>query len=205
MIIHDVKQGTEEWLKLRRGKITGSRLKDVMKADNLSLIDELIAERISDEVEENYVNEAMRRGTEQEPFARRWYEDRTGIKIIQHGFLQSKKYPFLGHSPDGIQYNAEGKPVKGIEIKCPNTSTHVKYIRMGKFPNEYKYQGINFFIVNPELESLDFISFDDRFSVQPMFVKTITREEWKEEIEKAIFEVEKFWVKFESYYNDIIF
>lgn len=204
MKIHNVKQGTPEWKLLRKGKITGTRLKDVFKADNLGLVDELIAELISDEVEEEFINKAMQRGMDLEPVARMMYEDKAGIKVDEIGFAISNEFTFLGLSPDGL-ITIDGKYKSAIEIKCPNTATHVRYIRMNKIPNEYKYQVLNYFLVCQDLLSLDFVSYDDRFTAKPMHIITITREEQSAEIESAKVELKKFWTKFEKYYKQVIF
>ncbi len=204
MKIHECKQGSAEWKALRLGMITGTRLKDVFKPDNLSVVDDLIAERISDAIEDSYVNDAMKRGVELEPIARMEYELKTGNQVEQLGFCISNEYNYLGLSPDGL-IKINGKYKIGIEIKCPNTNTHVRYIRMNKIPNEYKFQILNYFLVCQDLERVDFISFDDRFTVNPMHIITIKRNELSDDILKAKMELEKFWIKFEKYYNQVIF
>jgi putative phage-type endonuclease len=197
-------QGSEEWKSVRRGMITGSRLKDVFKADNLGLVDELIAEKISDEVEEMFQNAAMKRGTEMEPIARKAYEEESGNVVTQVGFCVSNKFSFLGLSPDGL-IETDLKYKKGLEIKCPNTATHVKYIRMNKIPSEYKYQILDYFLVCQDMESLDFVSYDDRFSTKPLHIITITRKELEEDLQQAEIALEKFWKKFELYYKAVVF
>ena len=75
MIIHDVNQGSIEWFNIRKGKITGTKAKDVFKSSNLTLVDKMIAELGSDEVEEGHTSIAMQRGVDMEPIARKIYED----------------------------------------------------------------------------------------------------------------------------------
>lgn len=204
MKIYTVEQGSEEWKQLRLGMITGTRLKDVPKADNLSLVDKLIAEKISQTIEEIYQTQAMKWGTDNEPKARRAYEKEKEVSVSQVGFCVSDKYKFLALSPDGLI--KEGvKYIKGIEIKCPDTSTHVRYIRQNKLPAEHKYQVLDYFIVCQDIESLDFISYDPRFVIKPLHVITVTRLELAEEIRAIEYELEKFWEKYEKYYNQIIF
>lgn len=199
MIEIKVEQGSQEWLKMRLGKITGTRLKEVFKSDNLSLIDELIAEIISEEIEENYVNTAMQRGKDLEPIVRELYTKVTGIEIEEIGFCISEENDFLALSPDGFTKDRKG----AIEIKCPSTKVHVKYIRQDQIPNDYKYQVYNYFLVNKDLEYLDFISFDNRFKIKPMYVKRITRNEIQEDLEKTFTDLEKFCDKFLKYYEKI--
>jgi len=204
-IYKDLVQGTDEWRAVRKGLITGTKLKDVFKANNLDLVDSLIAERISDEIEENYTNKAMERGTELEPVARAEYEKITGLKVEQIGFAVSNEFNFIGLSPDGLIKTSDDKYKIGLEIKCPNTSTHVRYIRMNSIPNEHKYQVLNYFLVCQDLQVLDFVSYDDRFQIKPIHIIKVTREELQTEIENAKAELQKFWKKFEKYYNQVVF
>lgn len=205
MIIVDIEQGSPEWHKVRLGKVTGTRIKDVMKADNLDLVDKIIAEIITDQSEPNFVNAAMQWGIDNEPKAREAYEAHTGHKVDQYGFIIHKQYDWLGMSPDGlIKLNQEDNGYKkAIEIKCPNTSTHVKYIRQGNIPNEYKYQVQSLFLINPVLESLDFISYDPRFTLKPLHIVTITRDELVEQLATLEPALVKFWDKTMKYYQQI--
>lgn len=199
MIEVKVEQGSQEWLKMRLGKITGTRTKEVFKSDNLGLIDEMISEIISEEIEETYTSKEMQRGKDLEPFVREIYTKITGIEIEEVGFCLSEKNDFLALSPDGFTPDRKG----AIEIKCPSTKTHVKYIRQAQIPNEYKYQVYSYFLVNEKLEYLDFISFDDRFKVKPMFVKRVTRAELENELEETEKGLEKFIKKFLKYNAEI--
>lgn len=167
----DVIQGSNEWLTLRLGKITGTRLKDVYKSDNMKLLDLLIAEIVSQEIEETYTNKTMQRGKDLEPIARELYCKVKDIEIEEIGFCLSDEHDFLAISPDGYTKDRKG----GIEIKCPNTSTHVQYIRQNKIPSEHESQVLCNFLVNEKLEWMDFISFDPRFKERPMFIKRVYR------------------------------
>jgi putative phage-type endonuclease len=205
MIVYkNIEQGSPEWHNLRLGKVTASKLKDLMAADNLSLIDRLIAEIVSEQKEDGYVTAEMQRGTDMEPLARVAYEEERGVKVELVGFIQPDNYEWFGVSPDGL-ISVNGKYSKAIEIKCPKTQTHVKYIRQGGIPNEYYYQTLSYFIANEDLESLDFISFDNRFVLKPLHIVTISRDELKEDIEKAHEAMDKFWKKFMKYYQQLTF
>lgn len=182
MIEVNCDQRSEEWHKLRLGKITGTRLKRVFQADNMGLIDELIAEIDSEMTESVYENAAMRRGVELEPIARALYCEVRGIEIEEIGFCISERFDFIAYSPDGLTPCRTG----GIEIKCPSTKTHVQYIRQNKIPSEYKHQCITPFVVNTKLQWLDFVSFDDRFKSRPLFVKRLKREEIQQELDEII-------------------
>lgn len=203
-IYKQLEQGSPEWLKVRLGKVTGTRLKDLMAKDNLALVDKLIAELISEQSKELRISEEMQRGKDLEPIARQAYEEYNGCKVEQIGFLQSDKYEWFGVSPDGL-IDEGGKYLKGVEIKCPDTDTHVKWIRQGTIPNEHKYQVYSYFIVNEDLIEHDFVSFDNRFSIKPLHIVNTRREDIKAELEEVEQAMGKFWSKFQKYYNLITF
>jgi hypothetical protein len=200
MIEVDVKQGSEQWLKMRLGKITGTKLKEVFKSDNLPLIYKLIAEIDSEEIEETFTTKQMQRGKDLEPIAREIYQQVKEIEIEDIGFCLSDSNDYLAYSTDGFTKCRTG----GIEIKCPNTETHVKYISQNQLPNDYKYQVYTSFLVNSKLQWLDFISFDPRFKSKPMFIKRINRVDIIEDLEKTESELNKFIIKFEKYYKNIL-
>lgn len=203
----DFPQGSDKWKRIRLGKVTGTRIKNIAKADNLSVVDELIAESISDETEEDgFINEAMQRGIDYEPLAREQYEQLHSVKVEQFGFLQSDKYDWLGLSPDGLISNEVGLYIKGIEIKCPSTATHVRYIRQNTLPNEYKYQVYNYFLVCQNLEGVDFISYDTRFGIKPMHIINIKRADILTELIATEIMITKFWnEKYKKYYEQVCF
>lgn len=193
MKVFDVKQRSQEWHSLRRGVVTGTRLKELCGKDNLSLVDEIVGELYSDEIEELFINAKMQRGIDFEPYAKNMYMEETFNTVHEIGFCKSDKYHFLGLSPDGW-VGSNG----AIEIKCPDTSTHVKYIRHNKIPTDYKYQVICYFIVNEDLEWLDFVTFDNRFSLKPIHIIRITRIELQEEILEVEEKLKVFWAKVEN-------
>jgi hypothetical protein len=203
-IFRDIEQGSPEWLKLRLGKVTGTRLKKLRAKDNLPLIDELIAEMISEQIEEIRISEAMQRGSDMEPIARRAYEEYTECTVEQVGFIECGKYPWFGMSPDGL-IKEKGIYRKGLEIKCPDTDTHVRYIRQGTVPAEHKDQVFSCFVAVPDLIEHDFVSYDNRFKIKPIHIVNTRREDIKEELAQIDEEMEKFWKKFQKYYNLITF
>lgn len=147
----------------------------------MSLVDELIAEEetgISDD--DGFVSEDMQRGIDLEPLAIKEYESMTGNKVTRYGILQSDELPILCQSPDGY-VGTDG----AIEVKCPRTKTHVKYIRQGKIPNDYKEQVWCYFMVNPNLKWLDFISYDPRLTKKPIWVLRVNREDVQDDLIEA--------------------
>ena len=201
MIIHQVTQGTPEWHQLRCGKITSSRMKQLVKSDNLSLIDELIAEQELGYYEaDDYTSPEMEWGTDHEAQAIEQYESMTGVSVTRVGMLQSERYDLLTVSPDGL-VGDDG----AVEVKCPKTKTHVRYIRMGVIPAEYKPQVLQYFLVHDKLQGLDFISFDPRLERKPIWVKRVTRAELRLEIDDAWAMVDKFVTKLNKYKEEIWF
>jgi len=140
MKILEMEQGTQEWLEARLGCPSGSGFSKLITASGTpsssaeSYINDLIAELITGESTPFHVTEWMQRGTELEPFARMNYELETDREVTEVGFCMHDILR-CGVSPDGL-IGDDG----GIEIKCPKPSTHVKYLRKGTLPSEYKAQ-----------------------------------------------------------------
>lgn len=201
MIVHEVKQGSFEWRMIRLGKVTGMRLKEVFKADNLSLLDELIAEQLTETWEDSdFISDAMQRGIDLEPEALNEYERINGVKLIRDGFIQCEQFPLLGYSPDG-----RVGTIGGVEVKCPSSKRHIQYLRQNKLPNDYKWQVLGSFIINPDLQWYDFMSYDPRVSQRPYFIHRTLREDVLPELNKAVDDLRKFFTKLEDYKSDILF
>ena len=118
-------QGTESWFADRLGKVTASRLADVLvktktgySASRNNYMTQLVLERITQTKAESYSNAAMQWGTEQEPFARAAYEAHTGQMVEEVGFIPHPDIDAAGASPDGL-VGDDGM----VEIKCPSSST----------------------------------------------------------------------------------
>lgn len=199
MVEVNVEQRTPEWIQYRLGKITGTRLKEVLRADNLPLLYEMIGEIVSKQIEEIPVNKAMQRGVDLEPIVRQMYQDKFGEIVDEVGFCLSDENDYLALSPDGFTLDRKG----AIEIKCPSTKTHIKYILDDRIPTEYLPQVCMYFIVNTELEWLDFVTYDDRCESIPMYVIHVTREEISDKIFEYKTKIDKFIEKFEKYYSKL--
>jgi putative phage-type endonuclease len=118
-------QQTEQWFTDRLGKVTASRLADVLaktktgySASRANYMTQLVLERITKTRAESYSNAAMQWGNEQEPFARAAYEAHTGQMVEEVGFIQHPDIEDAGASPDGL-VGDDGM----VEIKCPSSST----------------------------------------------------------------------------------
>lgn len=166
LIICAAAQGTQEWLSDRAGRATGSRAKDILAkiksgeaAARRNYRTQLVTERLTGTpVETGYVNDAMRWGTEQEPFARMAYESKTGNLVTEMGFIYLPSM-MAGCSLDGLI--EEGGKTGIFEAKCPSSATHVEYLTSGKLPPEHKPQVLhNVYVTGADFA--DFASYDPR-------------------------------------------
>lgn len=198
-LIKDLDQRSAEWKTARKGSIGGTRAKSLMAKNNLPLLDELIAERHSDEIEENFVNEAMQRGIDLEPVAIAEFEEATSYEVESFGLVTNEKFPGCHLSPDGLILDGAGVPMAGVEIKCPSTKKHVEYLRTGKLPAEYKFQVYHYFLLAETIDQMYFVSYDPRFAVRPLHILPINREEIKAELEEYEAGLIKFSEKLEKY------
>jgi len=140
----ELEQGTPEWHAARCGRITASRIADLMakgrsgspSASRANYMAELIVERLTGLPAKSFTNAAMQWGTETEPEARSVYAFHTGAVVVQVGFIPHPLMPDdAGCSPDGL-IGDDGL----VEIKCPNTATHIEILKTGKIPQKYIYQ-----------------------------------------------------------------
>ncbi len=180
--MNDIEQGTKEWEQVRLCKITGTKLKKVMGTinDRVELIAELIAEEGTQQSKHFASTEDMRRGTAEEPLAIKAFEKQKGITVDSVGFCVSYEFDFLGLSPDGFIKDSSGEYTQAVEIKNPNSSTLIKYKLANMIdekelgltpakkpflgiPAQYKWQVIDYFIVNEKLKKLYFVTYDERF------------------------------------------
>ncbi len=157
-------QGSQEWFTARLGKVTASRICDVVakgRSDAPSISQEnyraqIVAERLSGRVAESFSSAAMAWGTETEPQARACYTLQTGNAVVECGFVPHPGIEMAGASPDGL-VGDDGL----VEIKCPNTSTHIKTLLARKAPAEYLKQ-MQWQMACTGRAWCDFVSFDPR-------------------------------------------
>ena len=139
----NAQQGTGAWFNQRTGKLTASRMSSAMSylkgggdsAARKDLKIEILAERLTDNIVPKFVTGAMQWGIDHEAMAKEAFEKKTGLKITDVGFVDHPMIEYFGASPDG--FVSDGR---AIEIKCPTTSTHLKYLLSGVIPEEYKPQ-----------------------------------------------------------------
>lgn len=202
MKILNLQQRSEEWFKARLGVITGSRASNVFKSNNLTLVDEMIAERMTQSVEESFTSKAMEHGILFEPEALKSYNELTKNSAKEVGFCVHEKYDWLAVSPDALIFR-DNTAVGAVEIKCPSSKKHIEYIRQNKIPNDYKYQIFHYFIVIETLQFLDFCSYDPRNRDLNTHIVRVTREEIREELENAFASYMKFYSKLCKYEEEI--
>jgi len=156
-------QGTDAWLSERAGKVTASRIADVMAktksgygASRETYMGDLAAEMLTGVPKQGFTNAAMQWGTETEPQARAMYEFQTGRTVVETGFVPHPTIEGTGASPDGL-VDDSGL----VEIKCPNTVTHIKTLRGAAIDRKYILQ-MHWQMICTGREWCDFASFDPR-------------------------------------------
>jgi putative phage-type endonuclease len=191
-------QGTPEWHKERLGKVTASRVSDVIArtksgygASRADYMAELISERLTGVPYESATNAAMRWGTEIEPQARAAYAFLMDADVIQAGFIPHPQIAMSGASPDGF-IGDDGL----IEIKCPQTKTHIDTLLGRAVPGRYFAQ-IQWQLACTGRTWCDFVSFDPRMPAElRMFVKRVERDDSK--IGELTTEIEAFLAEIET-------
>lgn len=156
-------QGTPEWHAARLGKVTASRLVDVLAkikngeaAARANYRAELVAERLTGKHADGFVNAAMKWGTEAEPLARAAYEAEFGLLVQEVGLIDHPSIPMTGASPDGL-VSIDGL----IEIKCPETKAHINTLLRKAAPEQYIPQ-MQWQMACTGRAWVDFVSFDPR-------------------------------------------
>ena len=170
-----MEQRTEEWFSARLGKVTASRVADVIaktksgySASRDNYMAQLICERLTGQQGEPFTNAAMQWGTETEPLARSAYEAYADIMVEELGFVPHPKIEQSGASPDGL-VGLFGM----LEIKCPNTATHIDTLLTQSVPTKYITQ-MQWQMRCCERQWCDYVSFDPRLSQDlQLFVKRV--------------------------------
>ena len=213
------KQQGDLWLALRRGRITCSRLGDVLAppttrastrkgvscpAGTEALCraqyrDELVAERITRRATDHFTTPAMQDGIDRERFARMLYEAETQQVVEQIGFTLHPLWDFFGGSADGL-CGDDG----GVELKCPTEAVHLGYYRdIDLLIAEYKWQAIGNMICS-ERQWWDLVSFQPFFPDAMKLVRTrLTRDEFAAEIAQIEEAVPQFHAEVEAEIADL--
>ena len=193
-----IEQGSPEWFAQRLGKVTASRVADVIaktktgySSSRDNYMAQLICERMTGTVSESFTNAAMQWGTETEPLARAAYEAFADVLVDEVAMIQHQTIEDAGASPDGL-VGDDGQ----IEIKCPNTATHIDTLLSQKAPAKYVTQ-MQWQMACTTRKWCDFVSFDPRLPKElQLFVLRVERDdEYIAELEK---EVRKFLQELED-------
>lgn len=174
-----IEQGTAEWHAERLGKATASRIADIVaqtktgySAARANYAAQLVAERQTGAPAETFSNAAMVWGTENEPRAREAYEFRTGAFVDPAPFVPHPTLAMSGASPDGY-IGDDGL----LEIKCPQTATHIATLRSGKPDAKYLTQ-MQWQMACTRRAWCDFVSYDPRLSpAKQLFIVRISRDD----------------------------
>jgi putative phage-type endonuclease len=198
-----IEQGSKEWLELRLGKVTASRITDVLakgkSGEALTREDyryELVVQRLTGDPGESFTNAAMEWGTATEPQARIEYEKFKDLFVEQVPFILHSSIEWFGCSPDGLVQDTGL-----VEIKCPSSKNHIKYLNAGKPPAKYVPQMQCQMAVTGR-QWCDFVSFDPRLPPDlQLFVARLDRDE--EYIKSMEVEVVKFLTEVETMYTQL--
>jgi putative phage-type endonuclease len=171
-------QGSEAWLQARVGSLGASRVHDVITktktgwgASRGNLMAELLCERLTGQRQEGFTNAAMAWGTAQEPAARTAYARRAGVDVTETGIVRHPEIAWTHASPDGL-VGEDGL----LEIKAPNTLTHLETLETGAIPAKYITQ-MQWQITCTGRAWCDFVSFDPRLPPHlSLFIKRVPRD-----------------------------
>lgn len=171
-------QRSDDWFTARLGKVTASKIADVMattktgpSAGRKNYMAQLLTERLTGRKADSYSNAAMQWGTDTEPQARAMYELETGCDVVEVGFIDHPVIAMSGASPDGL-VGEDGL----VEIKCPNTATHIETLRGAAIDKKYVLQ-TQWQMACTGRQWCDFVSFDPRLpSAMQLYVARVERD-----------------------------
>jgi len=161
----DITQRTSEWFEARCGSLGASQIADAIAtskdsktpgATSINLRAKLVVERLTGIQEDGFKNAAMQWGIDQEDAARMAYEAITGDFVTETGLHKHPAIEGSHASPDGL-VSTDGL----IEIKCPNSATHIETIKSAKIPTKYLYQ-MQWQMRCADRDWCDFVSYDPR-------------------------------------------
>lgn len=172
-------QGSAEWHAARAGKATASRMADIFArtksgwgASRGTYLAQLVAERLTGQVSESYTNTAMQWGVSTEPEARDAYAFYSGHTVSLVGFVDHPTVAMTGASPDGL-VGTDGL----VELKCPQTKTHIETLLGGTIPDAYRKQML-WQMACTERSWCDFVSYDPRMPEDlRLFVRRLPRDD----------------------------
>jgi putative phage-type endonuclease len=193
-----MEQRSEEWFAQRLGKVTASRISDVIaktktgaSTSRSNYLVQLVSERLTGKKAETYINQAMQDGIDREEAARTLYTLKHG-EVSEVGFFVHPTIEMSGASPDGALVNENG----GIEIKSPIETTHTSTLMSQSIPSKYIPQ-MQWQMACAGYDFVDFISYNPNFPPNlQLWVKRLDRDnnyiaELESEVVKFLEEVEQ--------------
>jgi predicted phage-related endonuclease len=181
-----MEQRTEEWHQARLGKVTASRITDVMAkpetAAHKNYLAELVCERLTGIPTESFCSADMQRGIDLEPAAKQVYSFLTGHECQDVGFVDHPGIGGAGCSPDIVIVGG------GLaEIKCPKPAKHIAFKTGATIDSKWLMQ-IQFQMACTGEKFCDFVSYCPELPGEmQLFIKTIKRDKKRiEEIESAV-------------------
>jgi putative phage-type endonuclease len=195
-----LEQRSPEWFALRAGRVTASRIADIMArtksgyaASRANYRAQLVCERLTGTVEPSYCSPAMQWGIDTEAAAREAYCQHMLCAVEEIGFVEHPTIPMAGASPDGM-IASDGL----LEVKCPVTATHIDTLLGGTVPDKYRLQML-WQMACTGRQYCDFVSFDPRLpETMRLFVQRIPRDD------DAIAELEREVTAFLSEVDDTV-
>ena len=173
-----MEQRTDDWFATRAGKATASSIYKIMArtktgygADRVNYHAQLVSERLTGKPTDSFTNAAMQWGVDTEATAREVYANQTGDAPVEIGFIDHPVIVFSGASPDGL-VGFDGL----VEIKCPNTATHISTLTGAPIDRKYLYQ-MQWQMACAGRDWCDFASFDPRLPVEmQLHVRRVERD-----------------------------
>jgi putative phage-type endonuclease len=207
-MIHTFPQRSPEWYAYKLGRISASRIADIIaktksgpSASRANYRAELLCERLTGQAQESYTNAAMQWGIDNEQAARDAYSWRTDCNVTEIGFADHPVIEMAGCSADGIMGNCQAL----IEIKAPNSATHLDTLLGAPVADKYIVQMQWQMACLPGTEFCDFVSYDPRLPENArLFIKRIMRDEKRireleEEVRVFAFELAQLVKRIKAY------
>ena len=203
-----IEQRTDEWFQQRLGKVTASRISDVIaktktgvSTSRQNYLIQLVSEWLTGKKGDSFVNQAMLDGIERESAAREIYMRTRGVSVTEVGFFDHPIIKNSGASPDGaVNAEEEGKYAGLIEIKAPIETTHTNTLMSKSVPSKYIPQ-MQWQLACTGAKWVDFVSYNPNFSMElQLFVARVDRDdtyigELEAEVIKFLDEVEQTIIK----------
>jgi putative phage-type endonuclease len=200
-----MEQRTDEWFQARLGKVTASRISDVLaktktgySISRQNYLVQLVTERLTGQKADSFfMNQAMQDGVDREPIARKLYEVLNDVIVTEVGFYDHPRIAMSGASPDGLLPELLVFGIGLVEIKCPIETTHTNTLMSKKVPSKYIPQIQWQMACVPNAKFCDFISYNPNFPPEmQLFVSRVEKDlqyilELETEVEQFLKEVDQ--------------